>query len=100
MVRIVEHRSALPNGPILAVHVRHDAKAELAVFAHIAVEVFGQSAHPDAFPAHMPVEEAFLQALAYAESAGLTVVWIDDPGGLFPPGKRPVRDSSEDIGDR
>jgi hypothetical protein len=32
------------------------------------------------------------QALAYAERAGLTVIWIDDPGGLFPPEKRPVRD--------
>ena len=92
MVRIVEHRSALPNGPILAVHVRHDANAEPAVSAHIAVEVFGQTAHPDALPRHMPVEEAFLQALAYAERAGLTVVWIDDPGGFFPPDKRPVRD--------
>jgi hypothetical protein len=92
MVRIVEHRSALPNGPILAVHVRHDAKAEPAVFAHIAVEVFGQNAHPDTLPRHMPVEEAFLQALAYAEHAGITVVWIDDPGGFFPPDRRPVRD--------
>jgi hypothetical protein len=91
MVRIVEHRSALPNGPILAVHVRHHAKAEPAIFAHIAVEVFGQS--PDAFPKRMPVEDAFLQALGYAESAGLTVViWIDDPGGFFPPERRPVRD--------
>jgi hypothetical protein len=57
MVRIIEHRSALPNGPILAVHVRHDGNAEPAVSAHIAVEVFGQAPHPDAFPAHMPVEE-------------------------------------------
>jgi hypothetical protein len=82
MVRIVEHRSALPNGPILAVHVRYDANAEPAVFAHIAVEVFGHSAHPDTFPKRMPVDEAFLQALAYAERAGLTVVWIDDPAGI------------------
>jgi hypothetical protein len=92
MVRIVEHRSALPTGPILAMNVRHDGSAEPAVFAHIAVEVFGQRAEPDAFPERMPVEEAFLQALAYAERAELTVIWIDDPGGLFPPEKRPVRD--------
>jgi hypothetical protein len=95
MVRIVEHRSALPNGPILAVHVRHDANAEPAVFAHIAVEVFGQSAHPEAFPERMPVEDAFHQALAYAERAGLTVVGIDDPGGFFKSGKRPVRDAGK-----
>ena len=92
MVRIAERRSALPTGPILAVHVRHDGDAEPAVFAHIAVEVFGQCAHPDAFPKRVPVEEAFLQALAYAERAGLTVIWIGDPGGFFPPEKRPVRD--------
>ncbi|CAJ0854508.1 hypothetical protein AMST5_00747 [freshwater sediment metagenome] len=95
MVRIVEHRSALPNGPILAVHVRHGGNAEPAIFAHLAVEVFGQSAHPAAFPERMPVEEAFLQALAYAKRAGLTVIWIDDPGGFFPPKKRPVRDVQE-----
>ncbi|WP_363348859.1 hypothetical protein [Methylocystis echinoides] len=93
MVRIVEHRSALPNGPILAVHVRHDADVEPHVFARIAVEVFGQSAHPDAFSERMPVEKAFLQALAYAEHAGLTVLWIDDPGQHFPPDKRPVMDA-------
>jgi hypothetical protein len=74
------------------VHVRHGANAEPAVFAHIAVEVFGQSAHPDAFPERMPVEDGFLQALAYAERAGLPVVWIDDPGGFFKSEKRPVRD--------
>jgi hypothetical protein len=54
MVRIVEHRSALPNGPILAVYVRHDGNAEPAVFAHIALEVFGRSALPHAFPERMP----------------------------------------------
>jgi hypothetical protein len=31
MVRIAEHRSALPTGPILAVHVRHDGNAEPAL---------------------------------------------------------------------
>lgn len=97
MIRMVEHRSALPNGPILPVHVRHDANAEPAVLAHIALEVFGHSAHPDAFPDGMPVEDGFLQALTYAERAGLPVVWIDDPGGFFKSEKRPVRDVASDI---
>jgi hypothetical protein len=43
-------------------------------------------------PEILPVAEVFLQAVAYAESAGITVAWIDDLGGYFPPDKRPVRD--------
>jgi hypothetical protein len=92
MVRIVENRRALPNGLILAVHVRHDPNADPSVFANVAVELFGQSKYPDAFPERLPVDEAFLQALVYAERNWIPVVWIDDPGGLFPPEKRPVRD--------
>ncbi len=92
MVRIIEHRSALPNGLILAVHVRHDPDAEPSVFANLAVELFGQPQPPDTFPERLPVEEAFLQALSYAERAGITVIWLDDPGRHFPPDKRPVRD--------
>jgi hypothetical protein len=71
MPRIVEHRSAIPNGPIIAVHVRHDANAEPPVFADVAVEVFGLSPAPDVFPERMPVQEAFLQAISYPERAGL-----------------------------
>lgn len=78
MVRIIEHRSALPNGLILAVHVRHDPNADPSVFAKVAVELFGQSQSPETFLERLPVEEGFLQALAYAEHAGITVIWIDD----------------------
>jgi hypothetical protein len=94
LVRIIEHRSALPNGLIMAVHVRHDPDADPSVFARVAIELFGQSQYPDTFQESLPVEEAFLQALAYAERAGITVVWIDDPGRHFPPNKRPVKDIS------
>src|SRR5512136_1490049 len=98
MVRIVEHRNDLPSGLILAVHVRHDPSADPSVFAKVAVELFGQSQYRDVFPECLPVKEAFLQALAYAERAWISVVWIDDPGGHFPPDKRPVRDASGDLG--
>jgi hypothetical protein len=94
MVRIVEHRSALPNGPVVEVHVRHDASADSATYATIAITVYGQNPDPDAFPERLPVADAFLQALTYAERAGITVVWLDDPGGRFPPDKRPIRDAS------
>jgi transcriptional regulator with XRE-family HTH domain len=95
MTRIVEHRSALPNGPVVEVHVRRDATADPAVFASVNVNVFGQDPDPTAFPERLPPTDAFLQALAYAERAGIAVVWVDDPGGHYPPEKRPVRDVSE-----
>ncbi len=91
MVRIIEHRSALPNGLILAMHVRHDPNGDPSVFAELAVELFGQRQSPEAFSERLPVDEAFLQALAYAESAGITILWLDDPGRHFPPDKRPRR---------
>jgi transcriptional regulator with XRE-family HTH domain len=95
MTRIVEHRSALPNGPVVEVHIRRDATADPAVFAYVNVNVFGQNPDPTAFPERLPPTDAFLQALAYAERAGITVVWVDDPGGHYPPEKRPVRDVSK-----
>jgi hypothetical protein len=92
MTRIVDHRSALPFGPVVEVHVRHDPDAETAVFATVSVSAFGASPDPEAFPHPLPTTDAFLQALAYAERVGIACVWIDDPGGHFPPEKRPVRD--------
>ncbi|WP_363347107.1 hypothetical protein [Methylocystis echinoides] len=74
----------------MALHVRRDANAEPSVFARVAIEVFGRSPAPDAFPERLPVKEGFLHALSYAEREGIAVVWIDDPLGLFPPERRPV----------
>ena len=94
MTRIVEHRSALPFGPVVEVHVRHDADAETPVFATVSVSTFGATPDPEAFPQPLPAADALLQALAYAERVGIACVWINDPGGHFPPEKRPVRDAS------
>jgi hypothetical protein len=97
MPRIVEHRSGLPNGPIVAVHVCRDANVGPPLFATVAVEVFGRNPSPDAFPEQLPVAEAFLdEALAYAERADIPVVWIGDPLRLFPPDKRPVREAAKE----
>lgn len=38
----------------------------------------------------IPVEEAFLGTLKYANNRRIPFVWINDPRGLFPPSKRPV----------
>jgi hypothetical protein len=94
MTRIVERRSALPFGAVVRVYVSHDPDADPSVFATVSVGLFGKNPDPDAFPEPLPVAEAFLQALSYAERAGIACVWIDDPGGYFPPEKRPVRDAS------
>jgi hypothetical protein len=93
VTRIIEHRSALPFGPVVEVHVRHDANADMPVFAMVSVISFGESPDPAAFPQPLPPADAFLQALAYAERVGIACVWINDPGGHFPPEKRPVRDA-------
>ena len=94
MTRIIEHRSALPFGAVVEVHVQRDVNGETPVLATVEVTTFGARLDPDAFPQPLPAADAFLQALAYAERAGIASVWIDDPGGYFPPDKRPVRDVS------
>jgi hypothetical protein len=38
----------------------------------------------------VPVEQAFLDTVRYADSRGISFMWIDDPRGLFPASKRPV----------
>ena len=50
MTRIVEHRSALPFGPVVEVHVRHDPDAETPVFATVSVSTFGAMPDREAFP--------------------------------------------------
>ena len=94
MTRIIEHRSALPFGAVIEVHVQRGVNGETPVLATVEVTTFGARLDPDAFPQSLPAADAFLQALAYAERAGIASVWIDDPGGYLPPDKRPVRDVS------
>ena len=96
MTQIVEHRSALPFGPVVEVHVRHDPDADTPIFATVSVSTFGATPDPEAFPQSLPAADALLQALAYkeAERVGIACVWINDPGGHFPPENRPVRDAS------
>lgn len=90
MTRIVEHRSALPFGTVVDVHVRRDPVADAPVLATVNVTKFKLDL--ESFVDPLPVADAFLQALAYAERAGIACVWIDDPDGHFPPEKRPVHD--------
>ena len=90
MTRIIEHRSALPFGAVVELRVHDDADAA-PVVATLAVTKFGEVLDPDAFPHPLPAAEALLAALAYAETAGIACVWIDDPGGRFPPDMRPER---------
>ena len=92
MTRIVEHRSALPFGPVVEVHIQHDAERDPSVYATVVIQVFGRNPDPDVFPQRLPANDAFLQAVAYAERVGIACVWINDPGGYFPPDKRPARD--------
>jgi hypothetical protein len=92
MTRIVEHRSALPFGTVVEVHVHRGPVADTPILATVNVTKFSSRPDPDSFVDPLPVADAFLQALAYAERAGIACVWIDDPDGHFPPEKRPMHD--------
>jgi len=96
MTRIVEHRSALPFGTVVEVHVHRGPVADTPMLATVNVTKFSSRPDPDSFVDPLPVADAFLQALAYAERAGIACVWIDDPDGHFAPEKRPVPRRDED----
>jgi hypothetical protein len=96
MARIVEHRSALPFGTVVEVHVHRDPVADAPVLATINVTKFSSQLDLESFVDPLPVAEAFLRALAYAERAGIACVWIDDPDGHFAPEKRPVPRRDDD----
>ena len=88
MTRIIEHRSALPFGPVVEVHVRHDVNADPTVYATINVTVFGQGPDPDAFPQPLPAADAFQQAIAYG--AGRDHLRVDRrPWRPLPAGEAP-----------
>jgi hypothetical protein len=90
MPRIVEHRSALPNSPVVEMHVPYNPECEFPVHAKVESSLHRAHLEPKPFSEILPVADAFLQALACAERAGTTVVWIDDSGGR--PDKRSIRD--------
>jgi uncharacterized cupredoxin-like copper-binding protein len=80
MTRIVEHRSALPFGTVVEVHVHRGPVADMPMLATVNVTMFSSRPDPDSFVDPLPVADAFLQALAYAERAGIACVWIDALG--------------------
>ena len=90
MARVVEHRSALPFGPVVEVHVHYVSEAEFPIQATIEMSGSGVQLDPGRFSQPLSAADALVQAVAYAEQAGIGCVWINDPGGHFPPDKRHV----------
>ncbi len=65
------------------------------VLATVELFRFSQPFDRESLFGPLPVADAFLQALAYAEQASVACVWIDDPGRYFPPEKRPSRETRQ-----
>ena len=61
MTRIIEHRSALPFGAVVEVHVQRDVNGETRVLTTVEVTTFGARLDPDVFPQPLPAADAFLQ---------------------------------------
>jgi hypothetical protein len=90
MTRIIEHRHEANPG---------DEVFELRIFkSHEGGGVRGCVVPADVTLGHDMMEEisepapqAFLDALALCEKEQISVLWVHDPYGLFPPHARPVR---------
>ena len=54
MPRIVEHRSALPNGPVVEVHVQYDPECEFPVHARVEISLHRAHLEPKPFPEILP----------------------------------------------
>jgi hypothetical protein len=67
MIRIIEHRSTLPSGGIVEAHVRSAPGSGEPVIATADITFLNERLDPYASPQSLPVAEALLQALSYAE---------------------------------
>jgi hypothetical protein len=72
------------------VHVQRGPAPDGPVLARIEATRFNELLDPESFPQPLPIGDAYLAALAYAEQRGIACVWVDDPDGFFPPKERPI----------
>jgi hypothetical protein len=92
VTRIVEHRSALPFGPVVELHVRYDPECEFPVHAKVEIVSFGAILEPKPFPEILPVADASskrshmpseLELLAYGlTTPGVTSLQISVLSGM------------------
>jgi len=100
MVQFIEDRAVAGDAPYIEFKVYRKPKDASVVFGYM--KFFESSGVQSSIPARkpsatiatsnlgVPVDEAYRSTISYANQRGIPFLWIDDPRGLFPPGKRPT----------
>jgi hypothetical protein len=105
VVQIIDRRELAKGQQAMEVHVyRLPGNPNVVVAKKIYGEplAYGHRWHMSRLD--IPVADAFLDAVRFAEENGIPFVWVNDPHRLFPPDKRPDpaaaerRSRSEDAG--
>lgn len=92
MVQVIDSKDVAGNGACTEFRVSLSPADRTTVFG--AMYFAERDDRPDSPIAitegklGVPVEQAFLDAVQYADNRGIPFIWIDDPRGLFPPSKR------------
>ncbi len=90
MVQIIDRRELAKGQQAMEVHVyRLPGNPNVVVAKKIYGEplAYGHRWHMSRLD--IPVTDAFLDAVRFAEERGIPFVWVNDPHRLFPPDKRP-----------
>jgi hypothetical protein len=80
-----------PDGDAIVLHVYRDASKSLGICGFTTFDLLMRTREPEVVhvPLGTPVGFAFAQAFKTGARLGLHYLIINDPGGLFPPEKRP-----------
>lgn len=89
MVSIIEHKGEAGEAPYVELRVGASAHGTLGNWEY-AERAGARAALMDWDHDTGPVDEAFRDAVRFAVEHGIPFVWVNDPQGLFPPGKRPL----------
>lgn len=80
-----------PDGDAIVLHVYRDASKSLGICGFTTLDLLMRESNPEVvhIPLGTPVGFAFAEAFKTGARLGLHYLVINDPGGLFPPEKRP-----------
>ena len=88
MVSIIERRDEAGEAPYVEFRIGPGADGMLGSWEY-AERAGARAALMDWDHDTGPVDEAFRDAVRFAVEHGIPFVWVNDPQGLFPPGRRP-----------
>jgi hypothetical protein len=90
VVQIIEREEDLPDGAFVQITVHRDPTVPSVVLADLNIFDAPGAPGTSSLIDDPAVDDLFIRAIELARELGASVVWVDDPEGLFPPSRRPA----------